>query len=97
VFVTHGGLLSITEAICHNVVLVGSPFSGDQFANVAIVVQNKIGLQLDFNGMTEESLRKTLEEAMNDEDLQNNMEMKHKFLKDQKEKVIFRIRWTLKG
>jgi glucuronosyltransferase len=42
VFVTHGGLSSIIEVICHNTVLVGSPFNGDQFANVAIVVQNRI-------------------------------------------------------
>ncbi|XP_058461493.1 UDP-glucuronosyltransferase 2B16-like isoform X2 [Malaya genurostris] len=46
-FITHGGLLSIQEAVWHGVPILGIPIYADQFGNVNQMVDKGIGKRLD--------------------------------------------------
>jgi glucuronosyltransferase len=48
VFITHGGLLSIQEAIHGGVLLVGIPIYADQHYNLARILSFGIGILLDY-------------------------------------------------
>lgn len=63
-FITHGGLLSTIEATYHGVPVVGIPIFGDQKMNVAKAVNRKVGLQVPYNELTEETLGKALNEIL---------------------------------
>lgn len=45
-FITHGGLLSSTEAIHFGVPIIGVPVFFDQFTNVERAVQNEYALRV---------------------------------------------------
>lgn len=66
VFITHGGLLSTTEAVYHGVPVVGIPLFGDQKRNIRSVVQTGCGVQLALANVTETSLRWALETTLSD-------------------------------
>lgn len=63
-FVTHGGLLSVTEAVFHGVPMVGIPIFGDQRMNVARCVQKGIAVHLPFQELSGETLREALVEIL---------------------------------
>lgn len=65
-FITHGGLLSTTEAVYHGVPVVGMPLFGDQMRNVQGAVKAGWGVQLNYANVTEASLRWALGLALND-------------------------------
>jgi glucuronosyltransferase len=64
-FVTHGGLLSMQEAIDRGVPVVGIPVFGDQHLNIIWAVSEGFGVSLDFNNITSESVSKALNEVLN--------------------------------
>jgi glucuronosyltransferase len=49
---THGGLLSIQEAVARGVPIVGIPVYGDQYYNLAKILSAGIGIKLDFENIT---------------------------------------------
>lgn len=55
-FITHGGLGSITEAMYHGVPIVGIPIFGDQGGNVAQVVREGWGISVNFDELSESLL-----------------------------------------
>lgn len=63
-FITHGGLLSCTEAVFHGIPIIGIPIFGDQLLNMARVVSAGWGLQVLYNNVTEESLSWALREIL---------------------------------
>lgn len=63
-FITHGGLLSITEAIYYGVPFIGIPAFGDQGYNVAYAVHRKLGLQYDMNALSEETFTAAIKEIL---------------------------------
>lgn len=63
-FITHGGLNSIQEAIDREVPMVAIPFSYDQPANANEIVHKGVAMALDLNSLTEESLRNAIHEMM---------------------------------
>ncbi|XP_053676279.1 UDP-glucosyltransferase 2-like [Anopheles nili] len=65
-FITHGGLGSITEAMYHGVPIVGIPMFGDQDANVAQVVREGWGLSVSFDDLTEPLLSGVVQEVLRD-------------------------------
>lgn len=66
-FVTHGGLLSCTEALYHGIPLVGIPFFGDQSLNMARIESVGLGVHVDFQNLTETSLKWALNEILNND------------------------------
>lgn len=63
-FVTHGGLGSITESMYHGVPIVGIPMFGDQETNVAQVVKDGWGASVSFDDLTEEKLTAAIKEVL---------------------------------
>lgn len=63
-FITHGGLLSTTEAVYHGVPIVGIPLYGDQQMNLVNAESNGIGRGLPFNQLTEEKLTNVVQEVL---------------------------------
>ena len=55
-FITHGGLNSIQEAIFHGVPMVVVPIFGDQFDNAANVQHAGFGEKIDLKSLTKEEL-----------------------------------------
>lgn len=63
-FVTHGGLGSITEAMYHGVPIVGMGMFGDQDTNVAQVVKEGWGVSVSFDDLTEQMLTGAIREVL---------------------------------
>jgi len=57
VFVNHGGNGSVTEAVAAGVPMIVLPFSTDQFAGAAALERAGVGVVLDPNSFTADSLR----------------------------------------
>lgn len=53
-FITHGGLLSTTEAVYRGVPIVGVPVFGDQNMNVARACKNGIGVKLELKQLSDD-------------------------------------------
>ncbi|KAF2886727.1 hypothetical protein ILUMI_19447 [Ignelater luminosus] len=63
-FITHGGLLSTTEAVYHGVPVVGIPLYGDQQMNLVNAENNGIGQSLPFTEVTEEKLTNVVQTVL---------------------------------
>ncbi|KAG8322111.1 UDP-glucuronosyltransferase 1-1 [Homalodisca vitripennis] len=59
-FITHGGLMSQLEVFHMGVPVVAIPFFGDQPFNVGLYEHFGVGVKLDFNSLTEDSLNKAV-------------------------------------
>lgn len=68
-------MLSIYEAIYTKTPIIGIPLFGDQFQNVALLVErHKIGRMLDINNITIESVRDVLEDVLRNPMYKENVE-----------------------
>ncbi|XP_043064332.1 UDP-glucosyltransferase 2-like [Drosophila ficusphila] len=63
-FITHAGKGSITESQYHGVPMVALPIFGDQPGNAALMEKSGYGLASDLLSITEDSLRETLKEVL---------------------------------
>lgn len=63
-FITHGGYLSISEAVHFGVPLVGIPIFGDQPKNLVLVEEAGYGRMLKFRNITKETVEWTLKEVL---------------------------------
>lgn len=64
VYVMQGGLQSLQEAVYYSVPVVAIPFFGDQLFNARKILDAGIGLTLDIDTITEESVVRTLTEVI---------------------------------
>jgi len=64
---THGGLLSMQEAVWKGIPLIGMPFFIDQIYNVEILVAKGAAIRLDFQELTTQSIVNALEEIIYNE------------------------------
>ena len=74
VFVTHGGLLSMQEAIYHKSTLVGIPLSLDQGANVARAESNGFAISVDLKTLTKDKLTSAIRKGLGDETMRTSIE-----------------------
>ncbi|XP_072381846.1 UDP-glycosyltransferase UGT5-like [Diabrotica undecimpunctata] len=65
-FITHGGLLSLTESVHYGVPVLVLPVFGDQRMNAAKVEGMGYGVQIPFSQITEERLTDALKKLLND-------------------------------
>ncbi|KAH8383545.1 hypothetical protein KR009_009264, partial [Drosophila setifemur] len=66
IFITHGGLLSVMEAIHSGVPMLGLPLFFDQFSNMHRVEMAGIAIVLDSYTLTKESLTTAIKELIED-------------------------------
>ncbi|XP_051166045.1 UDP-glucosyltransferase 2-like isoform X2 [Leptopilina boulardi] len=59
-FITHGGLLGVQEALYHGVPIIGMPIYADQFFNIRILVKKNMAVRLDYKKITSHSLNNAL-------------------------------------
>ncbi|XP_067011529.2 UDP-glycosyltransferase UGT5 [Anabrus simplex] len=79
-FITHSGLLSTQESIHRGVPMLGIPFFADQQINIEKSMRHGVGLRLDYNDITKESLLKTIRSVIDDPSYAKNMrELSSKF------------------
>lgn len=62
-FVTQAGMQSVEEAIHYKVPMVAIPFNGDQLINAERIVSLGIAKSLDFNNLSQEALKQTIQEV----------------------------------
>ncbi|CAG4992098.1 unnamed protein product [Colias eurytheme] len=92
-FITQGGLQSTEEAIDAGIPLLGIPLIGDQWYNVEIYEHFKIGLKVDFEAMTEDSLREAIDKLINDSSYRQNILQLRQLIRDQPQSALKRAVW----
>lgn len=65
-FISHAGLLSMTESIYHGVPIVGIPLGSDQNLNMARAESAGHGVKVNFHNLTAESLEWAVREVLGD-------------------------------
>ncbi|EDW66951.1 UDP-glycosyltransferase UGT5 [Drosophila virilis] len=63
-FITHGGLLSTTESIFHGKPVLGIPFFGDQFMNMARAEQAGYGVTVAYSELTRETFQNAIDKIL---------------------------------
>ncbi|KAL0860381.1 hypothetical protein ABMA27_009780 [Loxostege sticticalis] len=92
-FITQGGLQSTDEAINAGVPLVGIPMQGDQWYNVEKYAHHKIGIKVDWEAMTEESLKDAVNKVIGDESYRQNVVRLRSLMHDQPQSPLERAVW----
>ncbi|XP_030384151.1 UDP-glucuronosyltransferase 2B1 [Scaptodrosophila lebanonensis] len=64
VFMSHGGLMGTSEAAYCGVPVVATPMYGDQFLNVAALIQRGMGVLLNYEDIGENTVIRTIKKAM---------------------------------
>ena len=77
-FVTHGGIGSISEAIYHKASLVGIPFSNDQKPNLLRAEQQGYALLLDWDNLNEEDITDAISRAIGNKAMKDSLERVHR-------------------
>ncbi|XP_053609831.1 UDP-glycosyltransferase UGT5-like [Plodia interpunctella] len=67
VFISHGGLIGTQEAIFHGIPIIGIPIYADQFNNLLQAEEIGFGQMLLFKDITEDNLRKMLNNVLKDD------------------------------
>jgi len=81
-FITHGGLLSLVEALQTKTPLVGIPFANDQRPNLLRAQQNGYAKMIDWADLTEENLNTAIRRAIGDNAMTEAVEIQHKLFTD---------------
>jgi len=81
-FLTHGGLNSMMEAVYHGVPVIGLPLSADQFANIARAQREGYATELKWKDITQESLSVTIHQMLDNPRYAENAERLSQLMKD---------------
>jgi len=73
VFVTHGGMNSISEALVHRVPMVVLPMSSDQPVNANTLVKKGVARQLNYSTLNAKLLKSTVFSVLNDLNIKMNL------------------------
>lgn len=82
IFITHGGMNSISEALVQGVPMVVIPFMADQPTNARRIDELKLGKQLNYKTVNSEILRKTTISVMNDSLISANIKKMQKSISE---------------
>uniref|UniRef100_A0A182QGW8 UDP-glucuronosyltransferase n=1 Tax=Anopheles farauti TaxID=69004 RepID=A0A182QGW8_9DIPT len=81
-FIMHGGLGGIAEALYHGVPLVGMPMFGDQPVNLATVAKEGWAYVLEFNELTPETFSRAVNEVLQEPRYRENVQRLSKMFRD---------------
>nr|XP_014286943.1 UDP-glucuronosyltransferase 3A1-like [Halyomorpha halys] len=83
-FITHGGLLSLSESIYYSVPQLGIPIMADQEKNMVIMESHGLGRMLKLNNITRETISWTINEVLSNSRYREEALRRSKILKRQK-------------
>ncbi|XP_019758071.2 UDP-glucosyltransferase 2 [Dendroctonus ponderosae] len=99
-FITTGGSLSIQEAIYHGVPVLGIPIYDEHHRNIQFIVDRHLGLKLDYNDLTEETISASINAILQNPIYLENMDQLAKKFRDQPQspvqKAIYWIEYVLR-
>ena len=75
VFVTHGGMNSVSEALYLGTPMVVIPFVSDQPVNAQCVEKLGVGKSMDYEKVNKDSLKKMVYDVLSDAEIQKQMEV----------------------
>lgn len=81
VFVTHGGMNSISEALVSQTPLVVIPFHSDQPVNARCVEKLKVGRYLNYSTLNKTNLNEIVLSVLHDNDIKNHLIKVHEIIK----------------
>ena len=93
VFVTHGGLGSLQEAIYHKAVIIGIPFSNDQKPNILRAARHGYAKMLDWDALTVDDLTNAINDGMRDKKMRTSLERIHNLYTDTQQKPREKAAW----
>ena len=93
VMVTHGGLLSLQEALYHKTPLIGIPFGNDQIINILRAKNRGYAIMLDWSNLTSNHLYEAINRAISDRGIQNAITKMNELFLDQSESPVDRAVW----
>ena len=73
VFVTHGGMNSVSEALTFASPMVVIPFVSDQPVNAQCIEKLGVGRMLDYKAANKTLLKKTVLEVLSDSNIKDNL------------------------
>lgn len=94
-YVMQGGLQSLQEAVHYSVPVVAIPFFGDQLFNARKILDAGIGLTLNIDTITEESIVRTLTDVIENKTYYNNIRTMSEIVKDEPVKPMDRAVWNV--
>jgi len=80
IFITHGGMNSVMEALSNGVPLVVFPHTGEESATAYRVQELKLGVAIDHNALTVHTLRAAVATLKNDPEYRVNAQRMQKFI-----------------
>ncbi|KAI4462071.1 UDP-glucosyltransferase [Holotrichia oblita] len=99
-FITHGGLLSLTESVYHGVPVVGIPVFGDQDTNMLNAEIRGFGISLPYKEFTEEKFANALDKILNDKTFSERAKKMAALINDQQftpaEKSVHWIEYVIR-
>jgi glucuronosyltransferase len=100
VFINHGGLLSVEEAIDREVPMITIPFIFDHKVNAKIIEKKKIGIRLELENLSVDNLRNAVNEVMKPVYKENIQRIKN-LIYDQpmtsREKAIWWVEYVIRN
>lgn len=82
VFVTHGGMNSVSEALAYGVPMVVIPFVSDQPVNAEFVEKLGVGKRLEYSSVNRNLLRTTVLSMIENQEIKNNLEKVQEMIND---------------
>ncbi|XP_072946224.1 UDP-glycosyltransferase UGT5-like [Epargyreus clarus] len=92
-FITHGGLQSIHDAINAGVPMIGIPMFGDQWYNTEKYVHFGIGVQVNMELLSEDKLMAALRTVISEESYRRNIVKLRTLMHDQPQTPLERAIW----
>lgn len=87
-FIGHGGLLGLTEAVYHGVPILGMPVFWDQFKNINVAASKGFAIKLDYLSFDEQSFGKAVNEILNNPTYMKIAKERSAIIRDQPMKPI---------
>ncbi|KAK4881464.1 hypothetical protein RN001_004783 [Aquatica leii] len=92
-FITQGGVLSISEAVYHHVPIIGIPVMSDQRSNIKRMVSKGCGLLIEFKDASKKDFLTAILEVINNPKYRNQIKQLAGLLIDQPDSALDRAVW----